>query len=267
MKRRHHDLLGTAIGIVLIAVLIQCGGALKRERLVFPDVISILRAFVRLLQTPATYAMILTSFAHLLAALAIAVVIGSAVGIAEGFSEMTERILRPLMVLIRAVPMIVLIIIVMVLVDYRRVPVVAPTIMLIPLISEAACEGFRQIPQELIDVYRMNSGLNATVLWRVYLPLMSGYLRQAYIEAVGTGMKLVITAEYMVQTRNSLGKAVFSSSYFNEYQDIYAYALVMVLLILVLGEAPMLALRRMAARRSRENEKNTGETLSAGASG
>ena len=60
-----------------------------------------------------------------------------------------------------------------------------------------------------------------------------------YVEAVGAGMKLVITAEYMVQTRNSLGKAVFSSSYFNEYQDIYAYAILMVLLILLLSEAPV----------------------------
>ena len=90
----------------------------------------------------------------------------------------------------------------------------------------------------------MNANLNLMVLFRVYLPLMAGYLRQAYIDAVGTGMKLVITAEYMVQTRDSLGKAVFSSSYFSEYQDIYAYAVIMVLLILLLSELPLRLLKR-----------------------
>ncbi|MBO6309075.1 MAG: hypothetical protein J6N70_09655, partial [Oribacterium sp.] len=52
------------------------------------------------------------------------------------------------------------------------------------------------------------------------------------------GLKLVVTTEYLVQTKNSLGKAVYSSSYFNEYQDIYAYALIMILLVLLVGALP-----------------------------
>ena len=53
------------------------------------------------------------------------------------------------------------------------------------------------------------------------------------------GVKLVISTEYMVQTRNSLGKAINTSIYFNEYQDIYAYALIMVLLVILLSELPL----------------------------
>ena len=117
-------------------------------------------------------------------------------------------------------------------------PLIATTLMLIPLISEATCEGFRRIEPELVDVYRMNSGFNALVLFRVYLPLMAGYLKQACVNAVGMEIKLVVTTEYLVQTKNSLGKAVYSSSYFNEYQDIYAYALIMILLVLLVGALP-----------------------------
>ena len=69
---------------------------------------------------------------------------------------------------------------------------------------------------------------------------MAGYLRQAYVNAVGMGVKLAVSTEYLVQTKNSLGKAVYTSSYFYEYQDIYAYALVMILLVLVVSEGPVL---------------------------
>ena len=239
MKRRwQSDALATAIGVILIGLLIQCAGALKHERLVFPDVLTILRAFFRLLAAPETWRMVGTTLIHLLEALLTATLIGIPLGLAEGLSRFASRLFRPLVSFIRAIPMIVLIIMVMVLADYRRVPVIAASLMLIPPISEATAEGCRSVPAELIDVYRLNTNLNSSVLFRVYLPLMAGYLRQAYIDAVGTGMKLVITAEYMVQTRNSLGKAVFSSSYFNEYQDIYAYALIMVLMILLLSELP-----------------------------
>ena len=145
------------------------------------------------------------------------------------------------MILLRSVPMIVMTVIIMVLAKYEKVPLIATSLMLIPLISEATYEGFRRIEPELIDVYRINSGFTAQVLFRVYLPLMAGYLRQAYVNAVGMGIKLAVTTEYLVQARDSLGKAVYSSAYFNEYADIYAYALVMILLAVAVSELPKLA--------------------------
>ena len=92
-----------------------------------------------------------------------------------------RALLRPMMNLLRSLPMIVLIVILMVLMPYPRVPVAASSLILIPIISEATSEGCRRIEPELIDVYRLNSGFNLSVLKRVYLPLMAGYLKQAYI--------------------------------------------------------------------------------------
>ncbi len=142
------------------------------------------------------------------------------------------------MILLRSIPMIVMTVIIMVLAKYEKVPLIATSLMLIPLISEATCEGFLRIEPEMIDVYRMNSGFSARVLFQVYLPLMAGYLKQAYVNAVGMGIKLAVTTEYLVQARDSLGKAVYSSAYFNEYAEIYAYALIMILLAVLVSEVP-----------------------------
>lgn len=227
------------LGIVLIGVLVQLAGALKGDRLVFPGVDEILRAFLRLIATPRTYALIWTTMKHLMVSLLVSTLIGVMLGIAQGMIPFVRSLLRPLMIMLRSLPMVILIVIVMVIVDYARVPVIASSIILIPMISEAACEGCLRIDRELIDVYRLNADFNPRVLFSVYLPLMAGYLRQAYVNAVGMGVKLAVSTEYLVQTRDSLGKAVHMSGYFNEYQDIYAYALVMILLVLLLSEGPM----------------------------
>ncbi len=226
------------LGIILIGCLIQTAGWIKNDRLVFPDVPEILRAFFRLLAKEQTYQKIWVSLRHLLQAMLLSSVIGIAVGLGEGVSDFVRTLLKPLMILLRSIPMIVMVVVIMVLAKYERVPVIASSMFLVPLISEAACEGCRRIDPELIDVYRINSGFNFYILARVYLPLMAGYLKQAYVSAVGMGMKLVVSTEYLVQTKNSLGKAVHSSSYFNEYQDIYAYALLMILLVLAVGGLP-----------------------------
>ena len=132
---------------------------------------------------------------------------------------------------------------------------VTPNIALLPRLKELGYDihyigSYTGIEKELIDVYRMNANFSGRVLFQVYLPLMGGYLKQAYVNAVGMGVKLAVSTEYLVQTKNSLGKAVYSSAYFNEYQDIYAYALVMILLVLVVSEGPVM-IGRIAAKRKR----------------
>ena len=231
--------LAFILGLILIAGLLQTAGYIKGDALVFPGVADILKAFLRLLATGRTYLLIFTTLKHLILSMTAALVIGVVVGIAQGMSDFVRVLFKPFTIMLRSLPMIVLIVIIMVLTKYEWVPVIATTLVLIPIISEAVCEGCRRNDRELIDVYRMNSSFNLHVLFAVYLPLMSGYLKQACINAVGMGIKLAVSTEYLVQTRNSLGKAVHSSSYFNEYQDIYAYAMIMILLVLLVSEFPM----------------------------
>ena len=237
-NNRRQETLAFCLGILLVGALIQAAGWLKGDRLVFPGVGEILQAFVRLLGVGKTWRQIGVTLLHLVEALAASAVIGTALGIAQGRSPFVRTLLRPLMILLRSIPMIVMTVIIMVLTKYKRVPLIASAMMLIPLISEATCEGLTRIEPEMVDVYRMNSGFTPRVLFRVYLPLMAGYLRQAYVNAVGMGIKLAVTTEYLVQARDSLGKAVYSSAYFNEYAEIYAYALIMILLALLVGAIP-----------------------------
>jgi len=239
-SKRIRDTLAFCLGILLVGVLIQAAGWLKNDRLVFPGVGEILRAFFRLLGTGRTWQQIGTTLLHLAEAVLSAAVIGTALGVLQGTCAFFRPLLKPLMMLLRSIPMIVMTVIIMVLFRYDRVPLVASAMMLIPLISEATCEGIRRIEPELVDVYRMNSGFTPRVLFQVYLPLTAGYLKQAYVNAVGMGIKLAVTTEYLVQARDSLGKAVYSSAYFNEYAEIYAYALIMVLLAVTVSELPAL---------------------------
>jgi len=242
-KNKAKDSLVFFLGIIFIGCLIQIAGKAKGDSLVFPGLAEILKSFFRLIRTAKTYQLVLTSIIHLSLALLFASLIGLTLGIIEGLSKFFQNFFRPLMILIRSIPMIVLVVVIMVLADYEFVPYLASTIVLVPLISEAACEGCRNIDPALIDVYKINGAFSLRVLFSVYFPLMSGYLRQAYVSAVGMGVKIVVSSEYLVQSRNSLGKAVFSSAYFNDYADIYAYALIMICLVLIVTALPMLFIK------------------------
>ena len=255
VRSKIKDTIAFCLGIVLIGAVLQAAGALKGDNLVFPGVDVILRAFGRIITTGKTWQMIWTTMKDLILSMAVSTVLGVVIGLMMGMIPFLRQMLKPMLIMLRSLPMVILIVIIMVLTDYSRVPVMASSIILVPMIAEAACEGCVRIDKELIDVYRMNAGFNLRVLFQVYLPLMAGYLKQAYVNAVGMGVKLAVSTEYMVQTKNSLGKAVHSSAYFNEYQDIYAYALVMILLVLVVSEAPVWAMNAVSRWKNRKLEQ------------
>ena len=144
-NNKRNNTLAFCLGILLVGVLIQAAGWLKGDRLVFPNVGEILAAFVRLLGSGRVWKQIGTTLLHLAEALAASTVIGVIFGIIQGRSPFMRSLLRPLMILLRSIPMIVMTVIIMVLTKYSRVPLVATSLMLIPLISEATCEGFLRI--------------------------------------------------------------------------------------------------------------------------
>lgn len=237
-NKKTNSALAVCLGILLIGGILQAGGMLKGNRIVFPGLSEIVKAFFSLLSDGKTYLKIGTTLLHVIEALLISGGIGIILGLAEGSSRWFYSFLRPLMVLLRSIPMIVLVVLIMSMISYRAVPVTTVCMILIPVFSEAVYEGCRSIDPELIDVYKMNGGFSFQVAVRVYLPLISGYLKQAWANAAGMGIKVAVTAEYLVQTKDSLGKAVFSSSYFSEYAEIYAYAIIMILLVLLITELP-----------------------------
>ena len=237
-KNKKISALAFCFGIILIGLFLHTGGFLKGNRIVFPGLPEIGQAFLSLLSSTATYRKIGITLLHVSEALVISAGTGILIGLAEGRREWVYSLFRPVMVFLRSIPMIVLVIIIMSAISYHSVPVAATCLILIPIFSEAVYEGCHSISQELIDVYRMNGGFSLQVAIHVYLPLISGYLKQAFINASGTGIKVAISAEYLVQTRDSLGKAVFLSSYSSEYAEIYAYALIMIFLVLIITEVP-----------------------------
>ena len=253
-KGKRTESLFFCLGILAAGMFFQAGGLLKGNRVVFPPVSEILQALIRLLEEGTTWTKIITTLVHVAEALAVSAAAGILIGLAEGLSRSVYAFFRPVMILIRSMPMIVTVILIMSALSYKSVPVTAASLILIPAFSEAVYEGCRSLDPELMDVYRLNGGFGPFVARKVYLPLISGYLRQAFVQSAGTGLKICVSAEYLVQTKNSLGKAVYSSGYFSEYAEIYAYALIMVFLVLALTEIPPFLLRTIKRKKGFRQE-------------
>ena len=240
-SKKIKNLILFVAGILIFIIIISLIGIIKDNKVVFPSVFEITDTFFELLKKGDTYKYVGITLLDFVIALLFSSIIGLGFGILSGFNDISKGILRPFMIVFRSMPMVIIIVIIMLTIpndNYRYVPIVSTSIALIPILYEAVSEGIRRIDSSFNDVWRLNSKLNAKVIFNVHLPLISGYLKQAIITAIGLGIKMIVTTEFIAGVRNTMGTAIFNSKSLVEYKEIYAYALILIILVVLVELIP-----------------------------
>lgn len=238
-RSKIQNLILFIVGIILIGVILQIMSFIENDAFVFPNVGIIIKDFFLLFGKGETYLYILTTLLHLVIAFTISFIIGFILGMIAGFHKSVEQVLRPIMILFRSIPIIVLIVIIMFLMKFIYAPVVSAVLILIPIIYEEVKNGIKNIDSALTDVYKMNSNFNMVVLTRVHIPLIASNIKTAISTMVGMGIKIVVATEYLCGINNTLGKAIILSVQNLEYDYVYAYSVIMILLVILVEWIPI----------------------------
>ncbi len=233
------EYLSFVFGIILVCFLIQVLSWIKNDIVVFPSIIEVFSAFFKLLGDGNTYLYILYTLFALILAILISTILGLTLGVLAGVNKVVEQVLKPFMILFRSIPMIVLIVIIYLLVDNIIIPYITSILILTPIIYEAEKEGIKAIDRTYIDVYRLQSKFNLRVVFRVYLPMTSSYLKQAFSNMIGLGFKIIITVGYIAGVRNSFGLDLSMARQALEFDKLYAYALLFILIISIFELIPL----------------------------
>lgn len=242
-KTRIKNLILFVAGLLIAALIITIIGIVKDNSIIFPSLIDIIVKFFKLLATASTYKFIGVTLFDFIIVMILSTFIGMLLGTLSGMNDICKGIIRPFLIIFRSLPMIVLIVIIMLTVpnsNYRFVPIIATTFALIPITAEAVSEGMARVDKTYIDVYRMNSNMSPRVVFKVYYPLSAGYIKQAIVNAIGMGIKIIVTTEYIASVRNTLGIAIFNAKAEVEYAEIYAWAIILIIIVLIFEAIPLL---------------------------
>lgn len=222
------------LGVILLTIVIELISIVIKNEYVFPNVYEILKKFFLLFLDKKLYLSTLNTIFHLLLAVVFSLIIGGAFAIISSFNERIYLLLKPINTILRSLPIIVLILITLIIFDFSSSAVVASTLALIPLFYEAFYQGIISIDKVYLDVYKLESAFNLKILFKVYIPLIASYCKVSLINALGMGIKILITTEYLSGVKNTIGECINSSWASFDYTAIYAYSLYMVILVLVL---------------------------------
>lgn len=213
------------------------------NHIILPSPNSVISTLFTLLGQGQTYTYIFNTLLSLVISLFISFLIGLVLGILAGISESVRTFLKPWITIMRSFPLAAIIILILIIAGFKNTPYIVTTFVLAPIIYEAIANGITNIDQNLIDSYRIESRINLNIIFRVYLPLIASSLKAAFSSAVGLGIKVLIMAEFLAGSSNSLGYAIKPAADNLNYSEVYAYCVIIIVLVLAIEALPKIIIK------------------------
>ena len=148
-------------------------------------------------------------------------------------SKKFRAFISPIITLLKTVPVVVVILLFLFLFTRDTTPIFVALLVIMPLMYEALLNGINNIDESIINETKMISKTNLFVLRKVYLPLTKPYILLSILQSVGLGLKAMVMAELIAQTKNSIGREMSDYRAFLDMEYIFAWGLIMITIVII----------------------------------
>lgn len=236
-KRKFIITIFSLLAIFLLFYLIY----LKVDNeIIFPNPITSINTFLELLKQKHTYSILGYTFLRLLIALLFSFLIGAILGVLAGYNRFIATFLKPWMILCRSTPLASVVVLIMIILGMDKSPYLITMLMIVPVIYEAFYQGILNLDKELMQVWRLDTKFNFNILRKVMIPMASPFIKTAFTQSVGLGVKVLVMAEFICYTPNSIGKSLGQAANNLEYSTVFAWTILAIAFVLIVEQIPYL---------------------------
>ena len=247
-KRIARIAVGSAVAAFWVLLWILLARVINKA-LLLPYPWTVLKTLGKLCLTLAFWENVLLTLLRILAGIASALVLGTLLAILTSRSEIANKLLYPLITVIRATPVASFIILVWIWLGSGKLPVFICFLMVLPIVWAAVSDGIKALDPKLKQVcrvYRMPLGKR---IRHFYIPSVLPYFLSACKTSIGMGWKAGVAAEVLAVTPNSIGKQLYNSKLYLETSELFAWTVVVILLSLAIEKLTGYLILRLQKRR------------------
>lgn len=223
----------SVLAVFFIFLVWLIAGTIVDNNLLLPKPDAVFLAFTRIFIEGDSLTVILFTILRLLVGLVLASILGFILGIVAGFSKNFATFFNPIVTVLRTIPVISITVILLIMFGFSLTPYIITLLMLFPIIYQSTYGGIMGIDKELIDVYKLEDNHFFTGLIHCYLPLISNNIRTALLQSLGLGIKVLVMAEYLSQTKNSIGQELYLAKVNLQYDEVFAWTFLLIVLALI----------------------------------
>ncbi len=177
----------------------------------------------------------------------IAYLIASGLAVLAYSKKEAEKFINPFMAFIRAIPTMAIILILIISIAPEGTPIVVAGIVICPTLYQSFLTSLKQIDQKLVEMTNIYHVSKKNQIFKFYIPTVLPGILENSATGFSLNIKLIIAAEAMAQTRNSIGKLMQYAKISIEIEKLFALTIIAVILS-VISEALIKLFKRVVCR-------------------
>lgn len=224
----------TLAAIVFLAVVWMVAYFAIANELLVPSLFDSLQEMGELLISGAFWTGLSKSLLRALCAFSISFLFALIFAVIAYMVPSLEAIFAPIVSALRSLPVLAVLLILLSFLKAGVAPVAVAFLSLFPMLYVGILAALTGIDREVIEISRLHGASAFTRIFRIYLPLSAPYILRESGAALSFSLKLVVSAEVLANTAQSLGGMMQEAKIYAELPQLFALVCVTFLLGLML---------------------------------
>ena len=217
------EIVFMGIGVFLMLLILEFLHLFSGNTIIFPSLNEIFQAFGRFLSQKSTYIGIGYTLLRTLLSLLISFVFAFIFGILGGLFKKVDLILRPIIATFKCIPVPCFVFIIFVYLPLNKLvgAIIIVFMVIFPIMYEGIKSGINNLDENIIRSLRIEGLYNFNSIFKVMIPL---------------AFQVEITAEVLMNslTLEGLGRILYLSYTNNEFVNIYALIIIILIIFIIL---------------------------------
>ena len=221
------------LGVLFIFLLWHVGFLHFSNDAIVPSIQQTVNSFKGLLSDGYTYVVLGHTFLRLFIAISVCFILGLILASLSKISYQFKAFIKPLFTLLKTLPIAVVIILLIVMLSQNCLYYIVGVVVL-PIIYEAILVGLDSIDKNIIEEVKMDSNITLRIIKDIYLPLSFPYIATSLLQSVGLGLKVLVMAEFIANTKHSIGYEIMLQRDFGtDMGNVYAWSIILIIFVVV----------------------------------
>ncbi|MEY8000642.1 ABC transporter permease [Clostridium sp. Mt-5] len=198
--------------------------------LLLPSPFEVIKTLFVLMKEAYFWKSVFSSIIRVISGILISVIVGIVLGVAAGLNKFIEEILDPLIITMKATPVMSIIIIALIWFTSSYVVIFTAVLICFPIVYTNVIQGIKSVDEKLIQMANVYKVKKKYLLKDIYLPSIKNYIVSGILMCLGIGWKVSVASEVLSTPNYSIGLNLLNSKTTLETQELFAWTIVVVIL-------------------------------------
>ncbi len=210
----------TVLGLIGVWWIIS---ALQNNSIIFPTPIETAGEMLKVFSDGGFYLSVLSSLLRTVVSFSIAFVLAVAFAVFARLSTVVERLFYPIVVLVRATPTMSVIFLCLIWFSSKISPMLVAIAVIFPTMYSSVLTAIKSCDEKLLEMSKIYKVPTRVTVFKLYLPFVSDKIFSDAVSALSLNVKLIVAAEALAQTAQSLGVLMQISKANLDTATLFAY--------------------------------------------